>query len=260
MAVVPSNKELPMADSAFAYTPPDDPEATPTPPVPFSNAKPLSTADVVDMFTFVQKRAEKFSKMVESFEATIAKAGDDTAASLSAAGMPKDLVKDAAAKARNKAAVDIKANSDDARWEVLRELTAQVDRLSATEALWASPVIVLSRAGLGTPERSDFLRQAQGSGPAELRSLAQWAASTGNRVLGAALVSIVDRMPRKDRPFSSHDLARALVGEETDKMLAAIASVRGAVQDTINKNRAFTNGRTNPLDAVKAALRNRKDQ
>lgn len=248
-----------MANTAFERTPPEDPEASPTPPIPFSTAKPLSTADVVDLFTFVQKRAEKFSKMVEGFEATIAKAGDDTAASLTAAGMPKDLVKDAAAKARNKAAATLKANSDDARWEVLRELTAQADKLSATEALWASPVIVLSRAGLGTPERTDFLHQIQNAGPAELRSLAQWAASTGNRVLGAALVSVVDRMPRKDRPFNAHALAAALVGEETDKMLAAIASIRGAVQDTINKNRAFTSGRTNPLEAVKAALRNRKE-
>ena len=149
----------PFSAAIARSAPPEDTEADPSPPIPFSSAKPLSTADVIDMFTFAEKRAEKFGKMLEGFAATIAKAGDDTAASLTAAGMPRDLVKDAAAKARNKAAVTAKADSDDARWEILRELNAQVEQLSATEALWASPVIVLSRAGLGTPTTLPSIRQ-----------------------------------------------------------------------------------------------------
>lgn len=241
-----------MAESALDLTPPHDG----APPIPFSPTPPLNTADVVSIFEFMEKRGEKFGKMLEGFSTTVAKIADETAAHLSAAGMPRDLQKQAAEKARQKATADVRANTSDARWEVLREMNDAVANLATTEALWASPVVILSRAGLGSPERTNFVAQLAGAGPTELRNLATFAASTNNKVLGAALVSIVDRMPRKDRPFSTAELAHLLVGEDHAKMQHYIRLVRDTTQWAININREFETGRTNHVESMKIALRN----
>ena len=84
--------------------------------------------------------------------------------------------------------------------------------------------------------------------------MAVHAAATGNKVLGAAILFIIDRMPRKDRPFSAADLAEKLVGVETKAVQDAIASIRNAAQRAIVRNREFEQRRVNPIDRVKMAL------
>lgn len=127
-----------------------------------------------------------------------------------------------------------------------------------TEALYASPQAVLSRAGLGDARRTDLIKQIGGAGPAEMRQLAMLAIATKDAVLGAAIQSVNDRLPRRDRPLSSAELAAALVGEETRAVQAAIAAIRHSVQSAINANRALEMGRANPVDRVKLALQSKE--
>jgi len=164
----------------------------------------------------------------------------------------------AADKARAKARAEVTANSSDARWADLRELAAAADGLALTEALYASPQAVLARAGLGDPRRTDLLKQLSGAGPAELRQMAALAVATKDAVLGAVLQTVNDRLPRRDRPISSAQLAAALVGDETRAVQAAVAGIKATVQRAIVANRDFERGRASALDKVKLALQQKE--
>ena len=56
--------------------------------------------------------------------------------------------------------------------------------------------------------------QVASAGPTELANLATFAVATNNRVLGAALVSVIDAMPARSRPFSAQELADKLCNDE----------------------------------------------
>ena len=230
-----------------------------TPAIPFSNTPTLATADVISLAEVAARRAAKFVAMVDSLEAGPAARAAEVGRSLENVGMPRRDVEAAVAKAQVAARTEVQNNSTDARWAAIRELVAAAESLDTTAQLWASPVVVLSRAGLGSDERSNFMRQLEGAGPVELTNMAVHAAATGNKVLGAALVSLIDRLPRKDRPFNANELAERLVGQETKAVQNAIAAVRNAAQRAIVKNREFEQRRVNPIDRVKMALNN-KDQ
>lgn len=229
------------------------------PPDPITTGKLLGTAELVSLSEFAARRAEKFAKTIASLEAGAEAKAAEVAESLSRAGFDPRAQADAAAKARAKARTEIAANSSEARWAEIRQLVAAADGLSLTEALYASPQAVLSRAGLGTAERTDYMKQVAGAGPAEMRQLAMLAIATKNTVLGAALQSVNDRLPRRDRTISSAELASALVGEETRAVQSAIAAIKTAAQRAINANREFEAGRVRPVDRVKLALNAKKE-
>jgi hypothetical protein len=220
--------------------------------------KMLTTAEVVSLSEFAAKRAAKFGAMIDSFDAGIAGRVAEAARSLAAAGFDPKMQADAAEKTAAKARAEVRANSEAARYDALRELDAAARSLGTTEALFASPVVVLARQGLGTPERSHLTTQLAGAERAELGHFAQLAVATGNKVLGAAVAAAVDRLPRRDRPVSVAELASALVGEETRAVQKAIDSIKTAVQASLLKNREWESGKARPLDRVKLAL-NRKE-
>lgn len=223
-------------------------------PIPFGHTPALATADVISLAEVAAKRAAKFAAMIDTLEAGPAARAAEVGRSLSGVGMPRRDVEAAVVKAEVAARTEVQHNSSDARWQSIKELVASAESLATTAQLWSSPVVVLARAGLGSDERTNFIRQLEGAGPVELTNIAVHAAATGNRVLGAALVSIIDRMPRKDRPFSAADLADKLVGAETKAVQNAIAAVRNAAQRAIVRNREFEQRRVNPIDRVKMAL------
>ena len=237
-----------------------EPAQTESPAIPFSNAPLLSTAEVITLAEFTAKRAEKFGAMIDTLTAGIAAKASDAAKAAASAGFPPDLQKQAATQTAAKARAEFIINSDKERWDRIRELTAAADSLATVDALFANPVTVLSRAGLGTPERTNFTAQVAGAGPTELRQLAAFAVATKNRVLGAALVSAIDRMPTKNRPFSAADLAEHLCGEETRAVRTAIEAVRTSAQRALVANRTFQNNKANPIDKVKLALRARNEE
>jgi hypothetical protein len=208
---------------------------------------------------FAAKRAAKLSATIDSLRAGIEAKATEAAEALAKADFPRDQQKVAADKARAKARTEIIAASSDARWTEIRALASAAEGLALTEALYASPQAVLSRAGLGEARRTDLIKQIGGAGPAEMRQLAMLAIATKDAVLGAAIQSVNDRLPRRDRPLSSAELAAALVGEETRAVQAAIAAIRHSVQSAINANRALEMGRANPVDRVKLALQSKEN-
>ncbi len=226
--------------------------------IPLSTTPILGVADVISLAEVAARRAEKFGTMIDTLANGVATRASEVQASLVNAGYPRRDAEAAAAKAAATVRAEVKANSSDARWAALKELDAASAKLETTAQLYASPVAVLARAGIGSPERTAFMQQLSGAGPVELRQMALLAVSTGNKVLGASLVSLIDRLPRKDRPFSAADLADRLVGDETRKVQNAIAAVRHAAQTALVRNREWEAGKASPIDRIKLVL-NKKE-
>lgn len=228
-------------------------------PIAQIGGKLLNGGELVNLAEYASRRADKFAATIASLEAGIAARAAEAAESLARADFPKEAQKQAAAKMGAKARVEVTQASDAARWETLKELNAAAESLALTAVLYASPVVVLSRQGLGSAERSAYQMQVASAGPTELANLATFAIATQNRALGAALLSALDAMPARSRPFSAQELADKLCGDETRAILASVETVRTANQRALNANRVFLRGRADPLAAVKLALRNKKE-
>lgn len=228
-------------------------------PIAQIGGKLLNGGELVNLAEYASRRADKFAATIATLEAGIAARAAEAAESLAKADFPREAQKQAAAKMGAKARAEVKQASDAARWETLKELNAAAESLALTASLYASPVVVLSRQGLGSPERSAYQMQVASAGPTELANLATFAIATQNRALGAALLSALDAMPARSRPFSAQELADKLCGDETRAVLASVEAIRTANQRAINANRAFLRGRTDPLAAVTMALRKKKE-
>lgn len=224
-----------------------------TPPLP-PPGKLLGSAEIISLADHAAKRAAKLGTVIDGLEAGIASRGEDAAKSAAAAGFPPEDQASAARKVAAKARSEVATNSEDTRWGYIKEVNAAADSVALTAALFASPQAVLARAGLGTPERTNYQAQLSGAGNAELRNMAAFAVATGNKPLGAAIVAVVDRMPRRDRPLSTAELAERLVGDETRAVQDAITKIKLAAQSALNINREFQAGRRDPLARVKLAL------
>jgi hypothetical protein len=236
----------------MTQTAPDD---LPTLPPP---GRLIATADIISLADRAAKRTARLGAAIASLEAGIAKRGEDAAASAAAAGFPPEDQRAAARKVAQKGRAELSVSSEDTRWGYIKDVNAAAESAALTAALFASPQAVLARAGLGSAERSHYLQQLDGSGVVELRNMAALAVATNNKTLGAAIMSVVDRMPRRERPISSAELADRLVGEETRAVQDAVTRIKLAAQQAINLNREFTAGRVRPLDRVKLALNKRE--
>lgn len=221
--------------------------------------KLLTSAEIINLAEYATRRAEKLGTVIEGLEAGIAKRGTDAAKSAADAGFPPTDQESAARKVTKKARVEVAKNSEDARWEYIQEVNAAAESMALTSVLFASPQAVLARAGLGTAERTNLQAQLTGAGNQELRNMAVLATATENKVLGAAIVAVVDRMPRRDRPLSTAELAERLVGDETRAVQDAVAKVKQATQSALNVNREFQAGRRDPLARIKLALNSKEN-
>ena len=149
----------------------------------------------------------------------------------------------------------IKANAEAELDGYLKAAGAPHAQLIAQRPFYDSPVKVLSRAALGTPQRTEYLQQLAYAGPAELAHLAQVAVSTQNVPLAAALLSVLDRLPTKDRPIGPADLAHAMKLEDYLKVQEWIKLGDLRLQGILIAIRTWKQGRSNPINTVQLALR-----
>jgi hypothetical protein len=128
-------------------------------------------------------------------------------------------------------------------------------QLVAQRPYYESPVKVLSRAGLGDARRTAYLQQLVHAGSAELGHMAQVAVGTKNEPLAAAVLSLLDTMPTKDRPVSPHALASAMQLDDYTKVREYLKIGDARLQGIVLAVRAWNQGRSNPLNTVALALR-----
>jgi hypothetical protein len=151
---------------------------------------------------------------------------------------------------------ELRRASLDARTVRLRELDALRREAEDATAHYQSPMQMLMRDSLGSERRSRLMAQLEHSGRVELASLAALAVSTKDRELGAVLASQVGRMPHGERPFSPHELADHLAGDDYRAVQAAVMEVGELAQRALLDDREFETGR--PADRVGVALRARE--
>lgn len=151
----------------------------------------------------------------------------------------------------------IRQNSEKELDALLKEAGIAHTRAAGQRGFYASPVMTLNRLSLGDPRRSSYLDQVAGIGPAEAMHLGQWAVSTGNLALAAALVAKVDAMPAANRPYSGVALAEAMQLDEHRKAVEAIKIVDARFQGVVIAIRTWKTAKANPLHSVSLSLMGR---
>ena len=151
----------------------------------------------------------------------------------------------------------IKDNSKAELDKMLKEAGPAHARLIAQRPFYDSPVKVLSRAALGDTRRTEYLNQLAYAGPAELGHMAQVAVATQNVPLAAAVLSLLDRMPSKDRPVGPAELAHAMRLDDFLKVQEYIKLGDVRLQGILVAIRTWSAGKSNPLDTVQLAMRER---
>ena len=85
--------------------------------------------------------------------------------------------------------------------------------------------------------------------------MAQVAVATQNIALASALLSLLDRMPSKDRPVGPAELAAAMKLDDYLKVQEYIKLGDARLQGILVAIRSWNSGKSNPLNTVQLALR-----
>ena len=149
----------------------------------------------------------------------------------------------------------IKDNSAKELDKLLKDAGAPHAQLVSQREFYSSPAKVLARAALGDPKRTEYLHQLAYAGPAELGHMAQVAVATQNIPLASALLSLLDRMPSKDRPVGPAELAAAMKLDDYLKVQEYIKLGDARLQGILVAIRSWNSGKSNPLNTVQLALR-----
>lgn len=197
------------------------------------------------------KAIERLNKDVETRKASIANRWKD----VHIGSMDKQRIQ---AEEVRVAILDIRRNAEKELDGYFRDAGAAHARAVSQRPFYDSAVKSLNRATLGDPRRSEYQKQLQGVGPAELAHLGQFAVSTGNNALAAAIVSRLDTMPAGSRPFGAATLAEAMPLDDYRKGAEAIKIADARFQAVVVAIRAWRSGRANPLSSVSLALQGRK--
>jgi hypothetical protein len=211
----------------------------------------LSATDVIDRLKQARENREQQSKLLASLEAQAAQRREEVERSL--ADLPQPQRGEIVARTVNGYRNELKRQSANARRAHLKEAGRLLEQTDGGRAHYQSAVGMLMREGLGSERRSRLLQQIAHSGPVELASLAEFAAATKDKELGAALCTRVSDLAPNERPFSSRELADALVGEEHRRVTAALMELDRLTQEAAHADSAFERGAANPVRSIRIA-------
>ena len=144
---------------------------------------------------------------------------------------------------------------DDAITDQLKQLNAANEKVQGLMRVYPSPQALLSSQHLGDPKRTEYLRQIESAGTAEVATMARLAIASDNRALAAAVQSKLDAMPKDARPFSSAEFAARVVGVEHALYALSAKKAGHAFQTAINRHRALQRRQGYLFANLKGALR-----
>lgn len=218
----------------------------------------MTVKGVLENLARSRQEHAKASDRLANFQSQLAKRGSDLEATLRDLTVQERTT--VVERAKSGLRAELRRNSQNDRKASLKELGALNAALRASMVHYQSPGQLLAREGLGSERRSRLMEQIAHSGPVELASLASFAAATGDRELGAALNARVSNMPRGERPFSTSELAEALVGEEFAQVQRAALEVERLMLEAVTDDGSFESGRNNPDRSVRLALMKRQEE
>ncbi len=147
----------------------------------------------------------------------------------------------------------------DARMALTRELEQLRRSVQSASTHYRSPVQMLMRDTLGSERRSRIMQQIETSGPAELASMAEYAAAKKDKELAAALCGRVAGMPRADRPFSAGDLADVMFGELHRELNQALIEVDRRVLEALEEEQIASTGKGNAQRVLEIAMLKKRE-
>lgn len=221
---------------------------------------PSSVAALVERATTVDSQFAEFNKRLARAEIDLGTRIEKKRSEVESlrGSLSPDQRRHSLEKASTSIRNEVVKATDTSRWEVLKQMARAEEEILAVESQYQSPAHILMREGLGSPERSRFQDQISNSGPFELQNYAAHAVATDNKVLGAAILTRLDRMNRRDRELAGinrQELASALVSDEYRNAQAAIQRVKNRLREAMAANRGFMTGKgMNVRDKIGLAL------
>jgi hypothetical protein len=217
----------------------------------------VSVTDVLDRLRRARENREQQVALLTSLEGQAKQRRDAVERSL--ADLPLAQRQQVADRAVSGHRAELKRQSADSRIAYLKTIGKLQDEVSSARPHYQSAVMMLMRESLGSERRSRLIHQIEKSGPIELASLAALAASTGDKELGAALLTRNSGVAHNERPFSSQELADALVGDDWRKVNQAMAEMDRLVLETVHADSGFETGRANATRTIQIALKRRAE-
>ncbi|WP_017938999.1 hypothetical protein [Zestomonas thermotolerans] len=207
--------------------------------------------------------ATAFSRKIEKLQATVREARDNysreaddliASASIEDRATARALAKKNAANKAANLHRQLIASSEADRAAMLKGLKAYADEAAAIAAVYTSPASMLGRVALGDPKRTQYQIQLEGAGPVELENAARTAIMTGDMVLAAAIVTVIDRRPKDRRPFMVQAFAERVVGEVWKRLNAKLEGVQLAYKSAVAADREFVRGKADPITNLSLAI------
>lgn len=217
----------------------------------------MSERDVIELQSKARSNRQAHERLVGSLNEKIERRRDEVGRSLTNVSASKrtPIINEAVSGYRN----ELKRESADARLAYVREAARMADQAKSVQNHYRSPVQVLARTELGSERRSRIMQQIASSGPAELASLAELAAAKADLELGAALCARAGDLPRDKRPFSTAELADALVGRKFRTVAQALAEIERLALEALHDDTTFETGRARPQRALELAMMRRDE-
>jgi hypothetical protein len=216
----------------------------------------VSVTDLKLALTRARDNRERQVRLLDNLSARVAQRRTDTERALAEIPSPQRAV--IVNRALSTFRGQLKRESIETRTAHVREAGVIANVAARAKQHFQSPVQILMREGLGSERRSRLLQQIEYSGSTELAGLAALAASTGDKEMGAALISRVNRLDPGDRPFSPHALADALVGADHRDITAAIMEVERLAEEAAHADTAFETGKPSSVRTIQAAIMRRE--
>lgn len=209
-----------------------------------------------ELLNAFQRRIDSLQKQVDDARESYARQADESIAAFEPGNRAaaKPVMKAQLASKIVKFRANIVPASRAQRHELLDPLGALAQQAAFLMELFSSPAQALGRVGLGTAQRTNYQQQLTGAGPVELQSYAAQAITANDAVLAAALVTVIDRMPRDRRPFSVSEFAEQMWGEKHRAALVKLKTVIRANKLAQIANSTFETGRANPAAKLSAML------
>ena len=218
----------------------------------------LSETDITAVLSKARSNRQAHERLLGSLNSKIEHRRQDVGRSLSdiPTSQRTPIINKAISGYRN----ELKRESADTRIAYVREAGRHAEQVRSVGSHYRSPVQMLARQTLGSERRSRIIQQIASSGPAELASLAELAAATKDLELGAALCSRLADVPRDKRPFSSAELADAMLGEKHRTVAQALMEIERLAIEAVHDDAAFETGNPNSHRAVSLAMMRRAEE
>lgn len=153
--------------------------------------------------------------------------------------------------------INIEQSSRSQREELLKPFAKLAADAEFLLSLNASPAQMLGRVALGDGRRLNYQQTLEGAGPVELETAAVTAIATNDLPLAAAVVAVVDRKKRDQRPFAVSDFAQQIWGKQHAEITGKLKGAINAYKSSVAAEREFVRGKADPLTNLSLALSNK---